>query len=198
MIFDCRDLLQQRSQPDYSNRFKHLIHLLNQPINLLLPIPQIAPLDKMLKLPGPESAGGITQLERPEEVARLLEVGAHGEDLMDQILHADDAELAQVLLDDLVVGEGDALPVDFAVPALVDEFAHGFERGVAVGDVGFDDLEHFQGRFGEFDEDAVVDLEESEELEDLAGLGGDFVDTEKERSFSMGSWGKGAEVMLTL
>ena len=152
----------------------------------------------MLKLPGPEAAGGITQLEGPEEVARLLEVRSHGEDLMDQILHADDAELAQVLLDDLVVGEGDALLVDFAVPALVDEFAHGFERGVAVGDVGFDDLEHFQGGFGELDEDAVVDLEEAEELEDLAGLGGDFVDTEKERSFSMGKLGERAEVMLTL
>ena len=147
----------------------------------------------MLKFPGPEAAGGITQLEGPEEVARLLEVGAHGEDLVDQILHADDAELAEVLLDDLVVGEGDALLVDFAVAALVDQFAYGFERGVAVGDVGFDDLEHFQGGFGEFDEDAVVDLEESEELEDLAGLGSNFVDTE-ERSFSMGKLGKGLEL----
>ena len=157
-----------------------LIHLLDQSIDLLLPIPQITSLDKMLKLPGPEAAGGITQLKRPEKITRLLEVCADGENLMDQVLHADDAELAEVLLDDLVIGEGDALLVDFAVAALVDEFAHGFERRVAVGDVGLDDLEHFQGGFGEFDEDAVVDLEESEELEDLAGFGGDFVDTEGE------------------
>ena len=37
---------------------------------------------------------GRAQLERPEEVGRLLEVGADGEDLVDQILHTDDVVLA--------------------------------------------------------------------------------------------------------
>ena len=67
--------------------------------------------------------------------------------------------------------------VDFAVAALVDEFAYGFEGGVAVGDVGFDDFEHFNGGFCEADEDSVVDLEEAKELKDFAGFGGDFGDT---------------------
>ena len=70
--------------------------------------------------------------------------------------------------------------VDLSVAALVDEVADGFDTGVAVGDVGFDYFEHFGGGFGEFDEDAVVDLEEAEKLENLAGLGGDFVDTVKD------------------
>ena len=96
---------------------------------------------------------------------------------MDQILHADDTVFSKIILDDLVVGEGNALLVDFAVAALVDEGADGLEVRVAVGDVGLDDLEHFRCGLCEADEDAVVDLEEAQELEDLAWFGGDFVDT---------------------
>lgn len=131
----------------------------------------------MLELPRSEPAIRIAQLERPQEVARLLEVGTHGVDLMDEILHAHDAVFAQVILDELVVGKGDALLVDLAITALVDEFADGLEVGVAVGDVGFDDLQHLGRGFGDADEDAVVDLEESEQLEGLAGLGGHLRDT---------------------
>ena len=38
----------------------------------------------------------------PQEVVGDFEVRADGEDLMDEILDADDAELAQPLLDDIV------------------------------------------------------------------------------------------------
>ena len=86
---------------------------------------------------------------------------------MHEVFHADNAVFAQVLLDDLVVGQRDALLVDFTVAALVDEVADGLDGRVAVGDVGFDDLKHFGGGFCDFDEDAIVDLEEAEELEDL-------------------------------
>lgn len=133
----------------------------------------------MLELPRPKPAGWVAQLERPQKVARLLEVRADGDNLMDQVLHAHDAVFPQVVLDDLVVGEGNALLVDLAVAALVDEGADGLEVRVAVGDVGLNDLEHLGGGFGEADEDAVVDLEEAQELEDLAGFGRDFVDTVK-------------------
>lgn len=131
----------------------------------------------MFKLPRPEASVRVAQLEGPEEVARLLEVGAHGVDLVDEILHAHDPVFAQVVLDDLVVREGDALLVDLAVAALVDELAHGLEVGVAVGDVGFDDLEHFRRGFCEAHEDAVVDLEEAEELERFAWFGRHLRDT---------------------
>lgn len=126
----------------------------------------------MLELPRSEPPVRVAQFERPQEVARLLEVGSHSVDLMDQILHAHDAVLAQVVLDDLVVGEGDTLLVDLAVSALVDKFADSLEVGVAVGNVGFDDLQHFRGGFGDADEDTVVDLEKSEQLEGLARFGG--------------------------
>ena len=133
----------------------------------------------MLEFPRPESTSRVAQLEWPQKVTSLLEIRPHSNNLMDQVLHTDDAKFAQLLLDDLVIGEGYTLLVDLSVAALIDEVADGFDAGVAVGDIGLDYFEHFGGGFGEFDEDAVIDLEEAEELEDLAGFGGDFVDTVK-------------------
>ncbi len=44
---------------------------------------------KCLNLRCAEATGGVVELEGPEEVAGLLEVGADGEDLVDQILQTD-------------------------------------------------------------------------------------------------------------
>lgn len=131
----------------------------------------------MLELAGAEATVGVAELEGPQEVGGLLEVGADGVDLVDQVLHTDDAVLAEVLLDDGVVGERDALLVDLSVTALVDELLDALQVGVTVGDPGLDDLDHLHGGLGDLDEDTVVDLEQTEELEDLAGLGGNLVDT---------------------
>lgn len=131
----------------------------------------------MLELAGAEATGGVAELERPQEVGGLLEVGADGEDLVDEILHADNAVLAEVVLNDSVVSEGNALLIDLAVTSLVDELLDGLQVGVTVGDPGLNDLEHLSGGLGDLDEDTVVNLKETEKLEDLAGLGGHLVDT---------------------
>ena len=130
-----------------------------------------------LQLAGTESASWVAELEWPEEVGGLLEVGADGEDLVDQILHADDAVLAEVGLDDGVVGESNTLLVDLSVSTLVDELTDGLQVGVTVGDPWLDNLQHLKSGLGHADEDAVVDLEETEELEDLSGLWCNLVDT---------------------
>ena len=161
-------------------QFPNLVHLLHKGVDLLLPIAQITPLHEMLELPPMEPTSRIAQLEWPQEIARLLEVRANGIDLVDQVLHAHNAKFAKVLLDDGVVAERDALLGDFAIPTLVDELANGLERGVAVGNVGLHDLDHLHGWLGEADEDAIVDLEETEELEDLAGLWRNLVDTARQ------------------
>lgn len=127
---------------------KHLVHLLDQSVDLVFPIAQIPTLDKVLELPRPESTSRVAELKGPQEVARLLEVGSNGEDLMDQILHADDTILAEVVLDELVVGERDALLVDLAVSALVHKLAHSLQVRVAVGDPRFDNFQHLTGSFG--------------------------------------------------
>ena len=155
----------------------HLVHLLDESIDVLLPVTQVTTLDEMPELALVEATSWIRQLEGPEEVAGLLEVGANGEDLVDQILHADNTKFTQVVLDQLVVGERNALLVDLAISTLVHELAHGLEVGVPVCDVWVDDCEHLLCGLGEANEDSIVDLEETEELEDLAGLWCNLVDT---------------------
>ena len=156
-----------------------LVHLLDECIDLLLPVPQIAPLHIMLELPRPEPTRRVRQLERPEKVARLLEIRPHGHDLVHQIFNADDAEFAEILLDDLVVAEGNPLAVDLPISTLVDQVADAFHGRIAVRYVRFDDLEHFGGRLCELAKDAVVDLEETKELHDFPGLRGHFRDTSR-------------------
>lgn len=46
-----------------------------------------------------------------------------------------------------------------------------------VRDVRLDAQKHLRSGLGDLDENTVVDLEQTEELQDLAGLGGDVVDT---------------------
>jgi hypothetical protein len=96
---------------------------------------------------------------------------------VDQILHADNAVLAEVLLDDLVVGKRDTLLVDLAITALVDEFTDALEVGVTIGNVGVDNGQHLLGSLGKANEGTVVDLEQTQKLQDLARLRRDLVDT---------------------
>lgn len=96
---------------------------------------------------------------------------------MDEILHADDTVLAKVLLDNGVVGKSDALLVDLSVSTLVDELANGLEVWVTVSNPWLDNLQHLESGLGHANKDTVVDLKETEKLEDLAWLWCDLVDT---------------------
>lgn len=123
---------------------------------------------------------------------------------MDQILHTDNTVLAEVLLDDGVVGESNALRervrgvLDLSVTTLVDELAHSLQVGVSVCNKGLDNLEHLEGSLGQADEDTVVDLEKTEELEGLALLGVDLVDTldaDNEDELGLGGDVEGARLL---
>ena len=48
---------------------------------------------------------------------------------------------------------------------------------VPVCDVGLDETEHLLSSLGDLDEDTVVDLQETEELQNLARLWCNFIDT---------------------
>ena len=145
----------------------------------------------MSEFSGAETSSWVAELEGPQEVGGLLEVGADGVDLVDQILHADNAVLAETAFDESIVGEGNALLVDLSVSALVDEFTDGLQVGVSVGDPWLDDLEHLQGGLGHANKNTVVDLEKTEELEDLARLWCNLVDTVRIVSMLLGERGIG-------
>jgi len=155
----------------------NLVHLTDKSIDFVFTVSEITSLDEMSELSWAETTGRVAELEGPEKVGSLLEVGANSEDLVDQIFHADNAILTKGVLYDGVVGEGDTLLVNLSISTLVDEFTNGFEVGISVGDPWLNDLQHLEGGFSHANEDTVVDLEKSEELEDLAGLWCNLVDT---------------------
>jgi hypothetical protein len=109
----------------------------------------------------------------------LLEVWSDSEDLVDQVLHANNAVLAQVGLDDRVVGESNALLVDLSISTLVDEFTNRLQVGISVGNPWLDNLEHLERGLGHADKDTIVDLEKSEKLKDLSGFRCNLVDTRR-------------------
>jgi hypothetical protein len=131
----------------------------------------------MTELSRTETTSWVAKLEWPQEVGSLLEVGTDCEDLVDQILDADNAVLAKAVLDDSIVGESNALLVDLSISTLVDELTGCLEVGVSVGNPWLDNLQHLKGSLGHANEYTIVDLEKTEKLEDLAGLWCDLVDT---------------------
>mmetsp|Transcript_278 Transcript_278/g.770 ORF Transcript_278/g.770 Transcript_278/m.770 type:complete len:299 (-) Transcript_278:47-943(-) len=143
-------------------------HAPDEVVDLVLAVAVVAALDKVLR-DLLEAAVGVGELEGPEEVGGVLEAGADGDDLVDQVLRADDARLAECLLDSGVVVEWDAVlaRANLAVAALVNELAHRLEVRVAVGDVRLDLAEHVDRRLVGLDEDAIVQLAQPEELQDL-------------------------------
>ena len=70
------------------------------------------------------SATSVAQFKRPQEIIGFLKVFSHGEDLVNKILHTDDAVLAEALLDEAIVSKGRPSLFDFAKSSFVDQFSH--------------------------------------------------------------------------
>lgn len=132
----------------------------------------------MLELSGnAPTAGRVGELEGPEEVVGLLEVRSNSVDLVEKVFNRVDTELAEVSLNKLVVGKSNALLVDLSVSTLVQKLADRGVAGVTVGNVGLNQSEELLGGLGDTQKDTIVDLEKSQQLQSLSGLGSDLVDT---------------------
>jgi len=146
-------------------------------VDVLLAVARVAALNEVKALLG-EAALRRGELEGPEEFVHLLEAIADSVDLVDHVLNREHVELAESVLDELVVRQGSALTIDLTETALVDELADRLEVGVTKGNVGRDEVEHLEHGLREAHKDTVVDLAQTQELEDLADLGRHTVDTE--------------------
>ena len=153
-----------------------LDHLLDEVVDVLFSVTVVAAFGEVVGLLLP-AAGWVVELERPQEVGDGLEVWAGSHNLVDDVLDADDALVAELAFDDRVFGERGSSLLDLAVPTLVDHLADSLEVWVAVGNVWFDDSDHVDSRLVDLDEDRVVDLQKTEELQDLLDLWGNSVDT---------------------
>jgi hypothetical protein len=118
------------------------------------------------------SVTGGVKLEWPQEVRGGLEVRTDGEDLVNQILNTHNVKLAEGSADHGVGGKGHTLGRHLTVSTLVDKLSHGLEVGVSVGNVWLDQIHHLGGSSVHADEDTIVDLTKTKELQDLLDLGG--------------------------
>merc|ERR1740138_701546 len=118
-----------------------------------------------------------TKLAGPQEVVGFLEVGTASVDLVNDVFQAHNAKVAKVLLDNHVVYDWNALLIDLGVATLVAQLLHGLQARVTVGDEGLNPVKHVDGGLVKLHEDAIVNLAEAKELQNLADLGVDANDT---------------------
>mmetsp|Transcript_30390 Transcript_30390/g.47602 ORF Transcript_30390/g.47602 Transcript_30390/m.47602 type:complete len:250 (-) Transcript_30390:28-777(-) len=154
----------------------HLEHLLDEAVDLLCALATLAALVVVVQLAS-HAALGAGQLERPEKVVGVAEVGPAGVDLVDEVLHADDALVAEGALHDRVAAQGNALAIHLAETALVHQVLHALQVGVAVGDERLHQTQHLDGGGVQLHKHAVMDLAQAQQLQDLAHLRRDANDT---------------------
>jgi len=147
-----------------------LKHTADESVDVVLTVTSISTLNEVSSLVC-ESSLRIGKLEGPQDTVGSSKVGSNGPELVDEILNANDSVSAQNLLNLLVVVEGGAGTADLQVSTLVDELLDQLEGGVSPCNVWLDELEHGEGSLVQTNEDGIVDLTKTQQLEDLAGLG---------------------------
>jgi hypothetical protein len=88
-----------------------LVHLLDESIDVVLTVSEVTTFDVMTELSCAEATSWVGELEWPQEVVDLLEVGADGEDFVDDIFNADYTKLSEFCLNDGIVCESNTLLV---------------------------------------------------------------------------------------
>ncbi len=88
-------------------------------------------------------------------------MGSDGSDFMDEIFSGSNSVLAELSLNNAVVGEWDSALVNFPIASLVDEVSNSLLAGVAISNVGFNSSDHVDSSFVESNKGAVVQLSQS-------------------------------------
>jgi len=169
----------------FNNR--QLYHTLQQFVDLGLAIAVIAAFYVMGCLLTP-SASRSVQLERPQKVRRLPEVGSDAGYFVNQIRYADDVAFTQFLLDDLVVDNRNSLTLHLCETTFENQGVDGLHVRMTPSDVRFHDTQHIDRGLVQFDENAVVDLSQTEQLQNFTHTRMKTVDTSNannERQFGL-------------
>lgn len=127
-----------------------------------------------------ESFLGAVQFEGPQEIVGFLKVSAACVDFINQVLHAHDSLLLEALFHDLVVSERNSVSIDLSKPSFVDQIGDRLSSGVPnwvsvfplpIGDMGLHESDHIHGCFVDLHEGCVVELPQSQELQDSSCFG---------------------------
>ncbi len=101
----------------------------------------------------------------------------NGSNFVDKIFNTDDVVLAERLFNDRVVRDRNTLLVDLGISTLVDQTTDGLQVGVTISNIRLDQLKHLRGSLVKTNKNTVVDLQKTEQLKNLTGLGSNVVDT---------------------
>merc|ERR1719457_236135 len=190
------NLLIPKHPTKATNQLSYSIHLSDHLVDKILSVTVITTLNEVIRFDS-HTTSWTTQLEGPQEVGSLLEVFSYGENLVDQILNADDSARSQNLLDHLVVGDWDPLVVHLSKTTFVDELTDGFEIGISPRDERFDQPQHVQGGLVQLHKHSIVDLSQSKQLQCLLHLRGDLIHTTNTDHESKFCFGGNVEVAVT-
>jgi len=155
---------------------RELVHALHQLVDHLFPVSSITSLGEVDPLVLPSSKG-IVELERPQEVIGSFEVGPTRVNFMNQILHADDVVLPKIVNNELVVRQRHSLPVNLSIASLVDQLANGFQSWLSIGHIRLNVRQHGHCGRVHLEEHSVVQLKQTEQLQDLPRFGSHTHDT---------------------
>lgn len=114
-----------------------LKHLLDQSVDLVTLLAASATLVEVVELLANDTALGGGQLDGPHKVSDGLELRADGVDLVDDVLDALEALLAETGLDNIVRTDRHTLARQLHVTSLVKKISHGLKVGVTVSNEGF-------------------------------------------------------------
>ena len=134
-------------------------------------------------------------MEGVDESVGVGEAGTNSVEFVDQIFDADDSLGSQRFFDEGVVENGGSSTFSLGKSSLVDQFSDGLEVRISPGNVGFNNLQHVEGSLVNSEEDGIVDLSESHQLEDFSRLGVDLVDTSNSNNKS--KFGFGSNVVVS-
>jgi hypothetical protein len=129
-------------------------------INLVLSVAPCTSVMVRVSLLSKSLPGGV-ELEWPQEVVSFLEVGTKGSDFVDEVFSGSNSVLAELSLNNAVIGEWDSALVNFPISSLVDEVSDCLLTGVAVSNVGFDSSDHVDGSLVKSNKCSVVELSQS-------------------------------------
>merc|ERR1712113_183450 len=153
-----------------------LNHLLDEFIDLLHPVSGVSTFVEVQELCG-ETSIGARKLEWVQELVGGFEIVSDSEDLVHEILHANNIDLAKVVLNDLIVRQSDPLLVNFAESTLVKQVTDGLEVRGPISNVRLHHSQHVDRGLVQFHEHTIVDLAQTKELQNLAHLWGNTNDT---------------------
>ena len=126
-----------------------------------------------------ESLSGRIEFEGPQEIVSFLEFRTASDNFVDQVFNTDDSVLSKGFLNNFVIGKRNSASVDLSIASLVDKLPNGLACGVTISNIRFNLSDHVNGSFIEFNKSTIMELSQSEELQNLLALWVQLIDSIK-------------------